>query len=554
VSSPPTSDGTSRPVDLQRIAEVFMTLHASLSVDETMERVVDAARDLIGAHQAVASFTADRDWSQSITAVSLSDRYAAWGDYATPPDGSGVYRIVCEQNRPMRLTQAALEAHPAWRGFGPDAEAHPPMNGWLAAPLVGRDGSNIGLVQLSDKIDGEFAPDDEAVLVQLAQLAAIAVENASLYQREQETARQLQQRLLPEDLPEINGLDIAVRYLPGGLDAEVGGDWYDVIELGGCRVGLVIGDVMGRGVAAASVMGQLRIALRAYALDQLSPGQALRRLARLVDSLDGEYFVTVVYAVWDLQAEALTFATAGHLPPLLRTAEGTVAFLHGDPGLPIGVAPDPEYVEHRLDAPAGSALVLYTDGLVERRDVPLDATLPILARAAHEPQRAEHLVQRVLDTALEPDAPDDIAVLVASRPGAGVRERQQPEDAMTIPADPARVGQVRRWLAACVGDEAGAETLETLSLLASEVITNAVLHAATPVTVSVEREDARVRVCVTDQLAEVPSIAEFTADRSGGRGMGLIDALADDWGVDVALGAKTVWFELDLEGAASADR
>lgn len=172
---------------LSGLARAALRINAALSIDRILETTIIEARELIGAHQAVSSFTINQNWAQAINTVSLSDKYAAWRSYDAPPDGSGIYAEVCRTNRPMRLTQAELEAHPLWRGFGAEAGRHPPMRGWLAAPLVGRDGRNLGLLQLSDKQDGsDFTAEDEAILVQLAQMAAVAIENARLYHEAQE--------------------------------------------------------------------------------------------------------------------------------------------------------------------------------------------------------------------------------------------------------------------------------------------------------------------------------------------------------------------------------
>jgi signal transduction histidine kinase len=164
-----------------------------------MQIVTEKARDIIGTHQAVMSFTVDGNWEQAMTVASYSDRYASsQGDNAKPTD-AGLYRLVCELNRPLRMTQAELEAHPAWRGLGQEARRHPPLRGWLAAPLIGRDGRNIGLIQLSDRYKEEFTQDDEAILVQLAQMASIAIENAQMFEEVQHSREQLQalsQRLL----------------------------------------------------------------------------------------------------------------------------------------------------------------------------------------------------------------------------------------------------------------------------------------------------------------------------------------------------------------------
>lgn len=170
---------------VRQLAAASLAINAARTTAERLRLITEHARAIIGAHEAVTSLTRGPDWSQAISAVSLSDKYAAWRDYDVPPDGSGIYAEVCRTNRPMRLTQAELEAHPLWRGFGREAGRHPPLRGWLAVPLVGRDGRNLGLIQLSDKYEGEFTEQDEAVLVQLAQLAAVALENAALYEAEQ---------------------------------------------------------------------------------------------------------------------------------------------------------------------------------------------------------------------------------------------------------------------------------------------------------------------------------------------------------------------------------
>ncbi|HEV7372537.1 PAS domain-containing protein [Arenibaculum sp.] len=166
-----------RAEQLQGLAQAALAVARAPTLDATLDEITGAARRLVGAHQAVVSLTKGPDWAQAINAVAFSDHYARWRDYAAVTDGSGIYAWVCEANRPVRMTQAELVRHPRWRGFGDHAAGHPPMRGWLAAPLVGRDGRNLGLIQLSDKEDGsDFEEADEAMLVQLAQIASTAVE------------------------------------------------------------------------------------------------------------------------------------------------------------------------------------------------------------------------------------------------------------------------------------------------------------------------------------------------------------------------------------------
>ena|GEM_PF-481828 len=174
---------------LKLIADESAALLKYRDVPSVLGHMTDTARVLSGAHQAVTSLTRDGSFAQDINAVSLSDKYAGWRDYDEASDGSGIYRLVCEHNRPMRLTQAELLAHPAWRGFGDASDRHPPMRGWLAVPIVAMDGKNLGLIQLSDKESGEFTEDDQNELVQLASITAASIENLqAIADREQALA------------------------------------------------------------------------------------------------------------------------------------------------------------------------------------------------------------------------------------------------------------------------------------------------------------------------------------------------------------------------------
>ena len=171
------------------VADAGRKLNSVLDTEAVASILTEEARRIIGAHQAVTSLTVSEDWAQAINSVSLSDKYSAYRGYEDRPDGSGIYSLVCRTNRPLRMTQEELESHPAWRSFGKHAANHPPMRGWLAVPLVGHGGRNLGLVQLSDKYAGEFTEEDEAVLVQLAAIASAGIENARFYKELQQQDR-----------------------------------------------------------------------------------------------------------------------------------------------------------------------------------------------------------------------------------------------------------------------------------------------------------------------------------------------------------------------------
>ena len=169
-----------RSGQVQRFANIATRLNTKSDTASVMETVTEAARELIAAHLGATSFVVGNNWEDAVTSVSLSDKYQQWQHYCGRPNGGGVYSVVCQTNQAMRLTQAELEAHPDWKRFGDEAGKHPPMRGWLAAPLIAADGTNIGVMQVSDKYEGEFTRDDEAVLVQLAQMTSVALENTRL--------------------------------------------------------------------------------------------------------------------------------------------------------------------------------------------------------------------------------------------------------------------------------------------------------------------------------------------------------------------------------------
>ncbi|WP_246150600.1 SpoIIE family protein phosphatase [Streptomyces qinzhouensis] len=275
----------------------------------------------------------------------------------------------------------------------------------LAVPMVAHD-SVIGLVQFSRTKGSEpFGERDRSLAVELAARAAVCIDNARLYRREHERALILQRSLLPPGDPEAAGLDIACRYLPGNTATEVGGDWFDVIELPGHRTALVVGDVMGRGLRAAVAMGELRTAVRTLALLDLEPAEVLSALDEIARGLGGPsgtqqgtrvahksreadlsevYLATCVYAVYDPVTRRCTFANAGHLPPVLVEPGEDALLLDVPPGLPLGVGGEP-FEEVEVELPEGALLALYTDGLVESRDHHLDEGLTAFRAALTSP-------------------------------------------------------------------------------------------------------------------------------------------------------------------------
>jgi serine phosphatase RsbU (regulator of sigma subunit) len=232
-------------------------------------------------------------------------------------------------------------------------------------------------------------------------------------ERLQRVAKILERAILPDRLPELVGASVAGRYMPGSLEAEVGGDWYDVLPLDDDHVALVIGDVVGRGVEAAASMGQLRNALRGFLIGGAGPGEALTSLDRVAHTLPEAVGSTVACALLDLRSGRLTHAAAGHLPPLLVGADGTTTWLESGRALPLGVVADKRHEQAEVQVAPGGTIVLYTDGLVERRDVGITARMAVLAQACAGGHGAPaDLVAHAVATLLEEQPGlDDAAIL-----------------------------------------------------------------------------------------------------------------------------------------------
>jgi serine phosphatase RsbU (regulator of sigma subunit) len=218
---------------------------------------------------------------------------------------------------------------------------------------------------------------------------------------ERSTAETLQRSLLRERLPEIPGIRLAARYLPGSAEARIGGDWYDAVPLRDGRVALVMGDVVGRGIEAAARMAHLQSAVRAYALEGLRPSLVLERMNAFVMELEGRCTATLLFAVVDPDAETIRLASAGHPPPLLIDAAGHGSFAEGPPGNPLGAFPFPSYEESVVAMPAGSAAILYTDGLAEAPGQSLDTGMAALLEAAGSlSDEPEEVARALLDACL----------------------------------------------------------------------------------------------------------------------------------------------------------
>jgi PAS domain S-box-containing protein len=383
---------------------------------------------------------------------------------ATVPIGDVLSRVVLE-GRPV-----ILDGLRGGAGLDPMLGAAAPR-ALMASPLTVK-GRMAGVIEIASRKERRFTPEEESLLVLMADRAGLAIEHARTYEREVGTVEMLQRSLLPDKLPDVPGLRIAARYLPGGAD--VGGDWYDAIRLEDGRVGLAMGDVVGHGLGAASLMGQLRHAARAYALEGHSPPEVLDRLDRLVRSLPGAQMATLLYLVVDADLSSLRFASAGHVPPLVVGPDADARFLEGAPNPPLGVFDSSGHKELTVELEPGSTIVLYTDGLVEQRGVSIDAGLEALRQAARHPPDPEELCDHLVDSmlAIHP-AHDDIAVLALQ----ALPARTEPLH-LEVSTDPMRLRDVRRHLAGWMRRSgASNEDVEIAQMACHEACSNAIEHA-----------------------------------------------------------------------------
>ncbi|WP_329053208.1 SpoIIE family protein phosphatase [Streptomyces violaceus] len=442
---------------------------------------------------------------------------------------------------------AARAALPELLGEG-GAFAVPDGQRAILAPLRGRRRVIGAALFLRRPERVAFEPDDLLVAAQLATHSALGIDKAVLYGREAYIADELQRTMLPETLPRPTGVRLASRYLPAAETARVGGDWYDAIPLPGSRVALVVGDVMGHSMTSAAIMGQLRTTAQTLAGLDLPPQEVLHHLDEQAQRLGVDRMATCLYAVYDPVSHRITIANAGHPPPVLLHLGGRAEVLRVPAGAPIGVGGvDFEAVE--LDAPAGATLLLYTDGLVESRlrDVwtGIEQLREKLAATAQltgpdHPPPLEALCDEVLDMLGPGDRDDDIALLAARFDGIAPSDVAywflEPEDAAPGRARRLARRALQRW---------GLEELsDSVELLVSEVVTNAVRYATRPVTVRLLRTDV-LRCEVGDDVPQLPRLRQARATDEGGRGLYLVNRLARRWGATRLSTGKVVWFELN---------
>ena len=397
----------------------------------------------------------------------------------------------------------------------------------IGVPLLA-EGEVTGVLVASATPPREFGGEDLTLLRLAAERVGLAIAHARVYEREHKIAETLQRSLLPDHLPTLPGLAVAARYLPAASEAEVGGDWYDVIPMAGGAVGLVMGDVAGKGLAGASMVGQLRSALRAYALEGHDCARVVEQLNRLLwTEAEESQMATMLYVIVDPAASSVRWVNAGHPAPLM-VVDGEPGYLEGAGSVPLGVLPFPTYEEVSAPMTPGSTLLLYTDGLVERPGENIDDGMEELAARVREaPEDPDALCDHLLATLVPSGgATDDVAILT-------LRNLPVPESfSAEFPAEPESLApmraMLRRWLS-----HAGAGEMEIAEITTAcgEAATNAIEHGGasggTSFQVSGSRNGREVELAVRDH-------GSWREERPGdhGRGLDLMRTLMDSVAVE----------------------
>jgi serine phosphatase RsbU (regulator of sigma subunit)/anti-sigma regulatory factor (Ser/Thr protein kinase) len=395
-----------------------------------------------------------------------------------------------------------------------------------------------------------FSSEERNLLVALGSSIAQSLQRAMLYEQEHDLAEGLQQAMLPRRIPAVPGAQIAVRYRSARMGRDIGGDWYDIIALPGGRVGAVIGDVQGHDVDAAAVMGQLRIVLRAYAAEGHTPATVMARASVFLDELDTDRFATCMYAEADLSTGVVQLVRAGHVDPLIRDIDGSCRRLPVEGGLPLGLSAEfgqLEYPVSTVELDPGQTLLLYTDGLVEQPGADLDDGMQLLtAQVRDGPRDLQLLADHLCEVAGERGGDDDVAMLLLRRKGAytpqtGGRLRQHVGQ-----NDPEALRSARHMIRAAVRAWGARQRSDEIELAADEMITNALMHTDGGAIVTIRvlsGPERRLRVEVEDRSSALPRRRDAGESGVSGRGLMLVDRLAEAWGVESRGSGKCVWCE-----------
>jgi len=415
---------------------------------------------------------------------------------------------------------------------------------WAFLPMVA-GGQAVGSWCLSFGRPHRFTVSERALLTTLSGLLAQAVARSQLLEAERSLSRTLQRSLLPDALPVVPGCEVAVRYQAAVAGLDVGGDFYDVIPLPNGGTGIVIGDAQGHSAAAAALMGQARGALRAYAAEGHDPATIVARTNRFLVTAGVDSFVTCTYAALDAMHDGISIVRAGHPHPMLVTPDGSAGMVDVPGGLPLGIDPKAAYPVTWVPLTVGCRVVMYTDGLVENRTGDVGAgELRLLERLRGGAGLGLEAFADALLDGDELDGEDDVAVLVLERVSDRTDEDLRQQTFSAAATDATAVRTIRHAVVACSREWGFAARSDEVELLVSELVTNAVLHVGGTVAVTVTAEAGQLTVSVSDTSVHTPAPRTEDVWRTSGRGLAIVSAVADEWGVDPSGPGKSVWFSL----------
>ncbi|MEV7061905.1 SpoIIE family protein phosphatase [Streptomyces collinus] len=389
----------------------------------------------------------------------------------------------------------------------------------------------------------DFGTDERALLTACAGLAGQALVRARAFDAEHELVGMLQRQLLPRSLPRLPGAVAVARYLPSTAGLELGGDWYDVIPLPDNHVALVIGDVQGHSAGAATLMGQMRTALRAYAVEGHPPDVVVAHANRLLMDMESDLFATCCYVDVDLEEGAAWCVRAGHLPPVLRYPDGRTDIAEAEGGPPLGVVARADFPMSPLRLPPGTVIALATDGLVETPDSDIDEGMAYLAGRLAEAAPTD---MGLVADALLGNAPrsDDVALLLLRYDGMDLRPLRE---SWTVWRVPQAVGHARRFARRTLRSWGVTAEYDAVLLVVSELVTNALVHTDGKVRMDLTLVNDRLRVAIADASPRSPvRPTSIGWEATGGRGILLVEALSATWGTLPVSGGKQVWAELVL--------
>ena len=502
--------------DVQRVTESAL---AYLDLDDLLKELLERVTDMLDADTAAVLLV--EEGGRTLAARAAKGLEEEVEERFRLPVGRGFAGRVAFAREPVvieDLHESPIQpVNPLFRQKG--------IRSLLGVPLM-VEGEVIGVLHVGSLTQREFHERDIELLQLVANRVSLSIERSRLMVQGR-IAATLQRSLLPRNLPRVPGLRMAARYLPAADESAVGGDWYDVIELDNPCLGFVIGDVAGHGMAAATFMGQLRSAIRAYALDTSGPAEVLTKLGGFSNRMHSR-MATVIYATLNLNTWEVRIARAGHPYPLLIRSDGSTTFLSDAGGPPLGTVGGHAYDEQSVSLAAGETLLLYTDGLIERRGRSLshgeDSLVQVASSAPGEPE----LKCQAITTQLTEDAAiaDDIAVLAVQT--VGLHELLEVE----VPAEPAQLATarhlVRRWVEANQGTD---DDCAAFAIAVSEACANSIEHAYGPKDAMIDLRASLVEGTATVSIRDQ---GRWREPRGGNRGRGIqiMREFMDDVSID----------------------